>query len=217
MRRELKAREYNGEVFRSMTHLLKSLVIKEAQVKKMPFLPLFMGSVLLTAISLALAPSAWSDNVVSLKGALSATAASSPNTGNAVFCGGSPLALVVEAHGNGFTSLGPLSLFLQKTIDVPGAMHGCVTLTAPNGDTLNATYDGTESVPNANGFITATGTLMFTGGTGRFENAGGEAHFSAVFIGLYPANSFLGGKAGVPLQVSAYYTFQGHVVLQADN
>jgi hypothetical protein len=110
-----------------------------------------------------------------------------------------------------------LSLFLQKTIDVNGAMHGCVTLTTPDGDTLNATYDGTESVPNANGFITATGTLTFTGGTGRFENAGGDANFSAVFIGLYPANSFLGEKAGVPLQVSAYYTFQGHVVLQADN
>jgi hypothetical protein len=74
-------------------------------MKKMRFLPLFMGSLLLTGVSLALAPSAWSDNVVSLKGALVATAASSPNTGNAVFCGGSPLTLVVEAHGSGFTSL----------------------------------------------------------------------------------------------------------------
>lgn len=201
-----------------MTHLLKSPLVKAAQMRETRFVRLFMGLVLLTAISLALTPSAaWSDNVVPLKGALEVTATSSPNTGNAVFCGGSPLALVVEAHGNGFTSLGPLSLFLQKTIDVPGAMHGCVTLTAPDGDTLNATYDGTESAPNANGFITATGTLTFTGGTRRFENAGGKATFSAVFIGLYPANSFLGGNAGVPLQVSAYYTFQGQVVLQGDN
>ena len=201
-----------------MTHLLKSSLVKAAQMKERQLVRLSVVAVLLTAISLALAPSAaWSENVVPLKGALEATAASSPNTGNAVFCGGSPLALVVEAHGNGFTSLGPLSLFLQKTIDVPGAMHGCVTLTALDGDTLNATYDGTESAPNANGFISATGTLTFTGGTGRFENAGGEANFSAVFIGLYPANSFLGGHAGVPLQVSAYYTFQGHVVLQGDN
>jgi hypothetical protein len=201
-----------------VTHLLKSRLVKAAQVREPRFVRLFMGLVLLTVISVALAPSAaWSDNVVSLKGVLEATAASSPNTGNAVFCGGSPLNLVVEAHGNGFTSLGPLSLFLQKTIDVPGAMHGCATLTAPDGDTLNATYDGTEGGPNTNGFISATGTLTFSGGTGRFENAGGKANFSAVFIGLYPANSFLGGNAGVPLQVSAYYTFQGQVVLQGDN
>jgi hypothetical protein len=184
-------------------------------MKTMRYLFVFMGSVLLTAVSLIAGPSAArADDGVPLRGAIAATAAASPNTANAVFCGGSPLSLVVEAHGDGFTSLGPLSFFLQKTIDAPGLMHGCVTLTAPDGDILNATYDGTEGDPNANGFVTATGTLTFTGGTGRFENAGGQANFSATFFSLYPANSFVGGKAGVPLEVSAYYTFQGHVVLQ---
>jgi hypothetical protein len=196
-------------------HLLKSRVIERARTKKLRFHCLAMGSVLLTTVALVLAPAAaTADNDVPLRGAIAVTAAATPNTSDTVFCGGSPLALVVEAHGNGFTSLGPLSLFLQKTINVPGQMHGCVTLTAPNGDTLNATYDGTEGGPNENGFISATGTLTFTGGTGRFTNANGEANFSAEFLSLYPASSFLGGNSGVPLQVSAYYTFSGHVALQ---
>ena len=41
---------------------------------------------------------------------------------------------------------------LKKTLDVTGPMHGCLTLTAANGDTLTATYDGTEDLvqaPNA--------------------------------------------------------------------
>jgi hypothetical protein len=197
---------------------LKSLFIKEAQMNKLRYLFLYIGSVLLTAISIgAMSSAAWADDGVALRGAIAATATASPNTGNAVFCGGSPLSLVVEAHGNGYTSFGPFDFFLQKTIDALGLMHGCVTLTAPNGDTLDATYDGTEGSQNANGFVAATGALTFTGGTGRFKNATGQANFSADFLGLYPANSFIGGQAGVPLQVSAYYTFHGHVLLQDGN
>lgn len=151
---------------------------------------------------------------VPIEGAIAVTATASPNdtTPQAVFCGGAPLALVAEGHGNGFTTLGPLTFSLQKTLDVPGLMHGCVVLTMPNGDTLTAVYDATEGVPNANGFIVATGTWTFTGGTGGFLDASGQAAFSAVFIGLYPANSFIGG-AQAPLQVSAYYTFRGRLVL----
>src|SRR5262249_10920203 len=97
-------------------------------------------------------------------------------------------------------------------LDAPGPMHGCVVLTTPNGDTLTAIYDATEGVPNANGFIGATGTWTFTGGTGEFRRASGHAAFSAVFIGLYPLSSFIGGTQS-PLQVSAYYTFRGRLIL----
>jgi hypothetical protein len=170
-----------------------------------------LGSLALAAMTVALAPqAALADDGVPIQGAFAITATARPNTGGVSFCGGPPLALAAEGHGNGFTTLGALSFSLEKTLDVPGAMHGCVILTAPNGDTLNATYDATEGVPNANGFISATGTLTFTGGTGRFQGASGSANFTAVFLGIYPASSFLGGTTA-PLQVSANYTFQGNL------
>ena len=116
-------------------------------------------------------------------------------------------------HGVGYSTLGALSLSLQKTIDVPGDMHGCLILTAPNGDTLSAIYDGTEGAPNANNFIVgATGTLTFTGGTGRFRGASGNAHFTADFSTIYPASSFLGGTTA-PAQVMAFYSVEGTVSL----
>lgn len=181
-------------------------------------------SILFTAISLTLAlPAARAEETVPFEGTVSLTATAAPNTGSpaAVYCGGSPLALVVEAHGNGYTSVGPLALFLQKTLDVPGAaptvpMHGCVTLTAPNGDALSAIYDGISYAPNSNGFTVSTGTLTFTGGTGKFKNARGEATFTCNYIGLYPSSSFLGGT-GAPLIASAFYSFKGHVKLHGDD
>jgi hypothetical protein len=194
---------------------MTALFIEKARMGKLRYLFLYTGSVLLVAISIAaMSFAARAQDGAELGGAMAVTATASPNTGNVVFCGGSPLSLAVEAHGNGFTSFGPFNFFLQKTLDSPGLMHGCVTLTAPNGDTLEATYDGTVGSQNANGFSAATGTLTFTGGTGRFKHATGQANFSAEFLGLYPASSFIGGQAGVPLQVSAYYTFDGHVVLE---
>ena len=106
--------------------------------------------------------------------------------------------LAVEAHGAGYSTLGALSLSLQKGIALSGAMHGCLQLTAPNGDTLSAIYDGTEGTPNANAFIVdAAGTLVFTGGTGRFLGASGSAKFTAVF------------HRGTP--VLAFYSVEGTV------
>jgi hypothetical protein len=75
----------------------------------------------------------------------------------------------------------------------------------PRRHTLSAIYDGTEGAPNANGFVSATGTLTFTGGTGRFGGAGGSATFTAVFRRL-PLGT-------PPFQVAAYYTIHGHVFL----
>lgn len=152
---------------------------------------------------LAIAPKAMAQGIP-IEGAFAVSAVANLNTTSATYCEGTPLAVVVEAHGNGFTTLGALSLTLNKTIDIPGAMHGCLVLTAPNGDTINAVYNGTEGAPNANGFITATGTFTFTGGTGFFKNASGTATFTATFLGL---------SASFPIPVLAHYTFQGNIQL----
>src|SRR5262249_12226574 len=111
----------------------------------------------------------------------------------------------VEAHGHGFSTLGALGFSLHKTGN-GGLYHGCVTLTAPNGDTLTATYDAAVvGDGNTNNFQLATGTLTFTGGKGRFRGASGSATFTAVFDNFYPANS--GGTA--PLQGMAFYLVHG--------
>ncbi len=158
-----------------------------------------LGSLALATMIVAVAPKAALAQGVPIKGTFTAAATVTPNTGNVAFCGGTPLDLAVEAHGAGYSTLSALSLSLQKTIAVSGAMHGCLELTAPNGDTLSAIYDGTEGAPNANNFIVdATGTLTFTGGTGRFQGASGSAHFSAVF------------RRGTP--VMAFYSVEGTVL-----
>ena len=132
---------------------------------------------------------------------------SSPNVDNVVYCGGTAGTTVVEAHGNGFSTIGALAFSLQKTSSA-GVFHGCLTLTAPNGDTLTATYDAAVSAPtNANHFTPATGTLTFTGGTGVFSGASGSATLTAVFDTLYPAVSL------VPVQGMAFYVVQGKVSL----
>jgi hypothetical protein len=124
--------------------------------------------------------------------AFAATANSPP----VAYCGGPALDYKVEAHGDGYSSLGALVFFLQKTIGGANG-HGCLTLSTPDGDSLFATYDLTEGQPNANNFVTdVSGTLTFTGGTGLFKGAKGKATFTAVFgqgIGFYVVD----GKVGV--------------------
>jgi hypothetical protein len=134
-----------------------------------------------------------------------------PNTANTAYCGGTAGPIAIEAHGDGFSTLGALALSLQKTQSGP-LFHGCLTLTTANGDTLNATYDAAGTAPpNANHFSPATGTLRFTGGTGQFRSASGTATFTAVFDQFYPAISFAGGTGTAPLQGMAFYVVQGKV------
>jgi hypothetical protein len=108
-------------------------------MKLMRLLTSMLASALLLMPSSALAGEG-----TPIQGAFAVTATATPNTGGVTYCGGTALSLAVEANGNGFSSLGALSLSLLKTINVPGAMHGCLALVSPNGDTLNATYDGTN-------------------------------------------------------------------------
>jgi hypothetical protein len=182
-----------------------------------PAMRKLLGPLALSAIIVAVAPrAALAEEGVPFKATFTVAAAVTPNSGKVTYCGGAPLDLAVEAHGAGDSTLGALSLSLLKTLEAPGAMHGCLTLTAPNGDTLSAIYDGTEGPANANQFVvSASGTLAFTGGTGRFRGASGSAHFTAVFSSIYPLSSFVGGTAA-PLQVMAFYSVEGSVSPHGD-
>jgi hypothetical protein len=125
-----------------------------------------MFTLLLTAVALGFtAHSASAIGSVPFAGSAEGTTVSaSPVTGG--------LLLVVEAEGDA-TQLGQFSR--EETIlfnPATGSLTGVITFTAANGDQLFGTVEG--------GFISAgaaTGTYTFTGGTGRFENASGEADF----------------------------------------
>jgi hypothetical protein len=73
-------------------------------------------------------------------------------------------------------------------------------LGTPDGDSLFATYDLKQGNRNANGFVTdGSGKLAFTGGTGLFKGAKGNATFTAVFgpgIGFYTVNGKVSAGRG---------------------
>lgn len=172
-----------------------------------------LGLLVLAAMTIVLAPKgARADEGMPIKGTFTVAYSGTPNTAGDSFCGGMPRGVEVEAHGAGYSTLGALSFSLNKTRVGP-AFHGCLTLTAPNGDTLSAIYDLTGDTPNANNFSHGTGTLTFTGGTGRFEGASGSANMTAVFSNFYPASSFAGGTAA-PLQGVAFYSVDGTLSVQ---
>ena len=173
----------------------------------------FLTSLTLAAMAYALAPQAvLADEGVPIKASFAVAFSGTLNTGNVAYCGGSAGPVAIEAHGDGYSTLGPLAFSLLKTQS--GALfHGCLTLTAPDGDTLTAVYDAQGTAPpNANNFSPATGSLTFTGGTGRFKGASGSAHFTAVFDAFYPLNSFVGGVPA-PIQGIAFYMVEGSVSL----
>ena len=149
-----------------------------------------LGSCVLAAVTLAIAPQTVLAYDVHFQGSFAVSASATSNVENMAYCGGPAYNVVVEAHGDGYSSLGALSLSLMKTLQYGGGpMHGCLTLTTPNGDSLQATYDGTEGAANANGFII-------------FKGAKGSAVFTAVF-----------GLPGVsaPPNVNAFYVVRGTV------
>jgi hypothetical protein len=174
-----------------------------------------LGSWALAAMTLAVAPPTVFAYDVPIQASFVAAYSATPNTGGIAYCGGTALPVLVEAHGNGFSLLGPLSFSLQKTLGA-GLLHGCLTLSTPDGDNLTATYDGTGNASNANNFSSASGTLTFTGGTGRFKGASGRATFTAVFDNFYPCSSFFCGTGTAPLQGMAFYMVQGKVSISGE-
>ena len=168
-----------------------------------------LGFCVLAAITFAVAPQTAMAYDVAFQASFAVAFSGSPNTDNVAYCGGTAGPVAIEAHGDGFSTLGALAFSLQKT-QAGALFHGCLTLTAPNGDTLTATYDAAGSAPpNANHFSPATGSLTFTGGTGLFSGASGSATFTAVSDQFYPASSFAGGTGTAPLQGMAFYVVQG--------
>ena len=74
---------------------------------------------------------------------------------------------------------------------------------------MTAIYDLTAGTPNANLFRDATGTLTFTGETGRFEGASGNANVTAVFSRI--------GETAAPMQGVAFYLVDGTLSVQRDD
>ena len=141
-----------------------------------------LGFIIASLILVIATPRAPAADKLHLQAAFTVAFAATANSPPVAYCGGPALDFKVEAHGDGYSSLGALAFFLQKTISTTGAMHGCLTLNTANGDSLFATYDGTTGAANANNFVTdSSGTLTFTGGTGLFKSAKGTATFTAVF------------------------------------
>jgi hypothetical protein len=62
-----------------------------------------------------------------------------------------------------------------------GTFTGTVEFTAANGDQLKADVAGHFTSPTGD---RAEGTYVFTGGTGRFQNASGEAAFEVAPDGM---------------------------------
>jgi hypothetical protein len=149
---------------------------------------------------------------IPIVGSFSISAEASPNTKGAAFCGGPGTdQAVIEGHGTGSTTLGAFTFDLNKTLNfATGLYTGCVVLTNLDGDTVTANYKLQQVSGTPSDFSKATGTLTFTGGTGRLKGAKGSAKIIGVFLNLYPGNSFLGGGTG-PLQVAAQYIVEGTI------
>jgi hypothetical protein len=75
--------------------------------------------------------------------------------------------------------LGRVTLSLTETLDFassPGIIvvrDGRMVMVAANGDELHWTYEGTGSLPDAEGNTVINGSFVITGGTGRFTDATG--------------------------------------------
>jgi len=95
-----------------------------------------------------------------------------------------PVIRQVDEGSCNLSHLGKAALYSVEDIEVVAGTQRSVefTLTAPNGDVLRVTTEGTNA-PNATG-VDFEATMRFVGGTGRFANAAGEAQVtgSASFI-----------------------------------
>jgi hypothetical protein len=141
---------------------------------------------LLAAVAVFVPHCVWASDPVPFKGsAEGAIVSASPDPGG--------LLVRVLADGDA-TQLGRLSreevLLLNPST---GAIAGTIVFTAANGDRLLGTVAGQFISPT-----TVAGTYTLTGGTGRFQNASGEADFSlSTSDGVHFAVKFDGSLSSV--------------------
>lgn len=84
--------------------------------------------------------------------------------------------LLVTTTGSGqATHLGKFTRVATVLIHNDGSLEGEVVFTAANGDQLNATLEGARVSPTK-----IVGTYTFVRGTGRFDDAVGEADFEGL-------------------------------------
>ncbi len=114
-----------------------------------------------------------------------------------------PPRFYIHAEGIGETGKqGTLFLKIEKRLDFTkgefGRYEGVFTMTAPNGkDSLTGIYTGKNtSAGNIYNFGPFSGDLNITGGTGRFDDAMGRAHFTAISDGA---------------TATAFYAVEGHL------
>ena len=70
------------------------------------------GPFALAAITVAFAPKSGLAYDVPIQASFAVAYSATPNTGMVTYCGGAPLPVKVEAHGDGFSTLGALSFLL---------------------------------------------------------------------------------------------------------
>jgi hypothetical protein len=168
--------------------------------RRMSFSHPKLWQILLTLIMLAtysaalMANRAWADEATPFKGNFTVAVTFIPNVSgcgsgdNCIAClTGNPPGFYIEAQGIGDASKqGTFFLKIQKCLNPAastfGSYQGVFTMTAPNGkDTLTGTYIGKNTAGgNAYGFGSFNGDLKITGGTGKFDEAYGHLHFTAV-------------------------------------
>ena len=93
-----------------------------------------------------------------------------------------PLPPVLRQADNGscqLTHLGRSALYSLKDIDFAAGTQAIleVTFTAANGDVLRGTGSGTNR-PAGPGLVSFAANVTFTGGTGRFASATGQARMT---------------------------------------
>jgi hypothetical protein len=78
--------------------------------------------------------------------------------------------------------MGTITYHTEQCVNAALGITGkALVLTAANGDELHGTFVGQSTAPGETGTqIQVSATLMFEGGTGRFENATGTAEMTAV-------------------------------------
>jgi hypothetical protein len=93
-----------------------------------------------------------------------------------------PIRVLTASATGEATHLGRFTRTETLTINLlTGTFTGSLTFTAANGDQLKADIAGHFTSPTGD---SAEGTYAFTGGTGRFQNAQGNAAFVAASNGM---------------------------------